>query len=150
MGNWRERRRADLGRIHQARRSMDLDDPTYRALLRDLTGHDSAAELDANGLARVIAFFRECGALTSAPAPATPRSRPSHVGRLRAMWRGLAACGQVADGSPQALDRFVRHHIGCAGVAALNADQAARVTHLLKTWQRRRPGRRGRPNGRGH
>lgn len=148
MGNWRERRRSDLVRIHLAARQLDLDDPTYRTLLHDLTGHDRAADLDATGLSRVIAFFRECGALAAIPSASdnTSRSRPSHVGRLRSLWRHLAAHGLVANGSPEALDRFVQHQTGASGVNALSAGQAARVIHLLKGWQRRRRHRRNAPS----
>lgn len=152
MGNWRERRRGDLARIHMARRRLELDDPTYRALLHDLTGHDSAAELDASGLARVLAFFRACGALSGPPSPAegAARSRPAHTGRLRTLWSELAARGLVADGGPEALDRFVRHQVGVSGVNALSADQAARVLHVLKRWKRHHRQRRNRPPGGTH
>lgn len=141
---WRARRQADLARIHIAVRELELDDDTYRTLLRDLTGKESAADLDARGRARLLGFFRQCGALRDAPpAPRPEMSRPGGHGQVRVLWRRLHEAGAVADGGAAALDRFVRNHTGVAGVARLAPDQARQVVAMLKGWLRRSRRRRG-------
>ncbi|MDH4228967.1 MAG: regulatory protein GemA [Nitrospirota bacterium] len=156
MGNWREQRSADLLRIGAARRRLGLDDATWGALLHDLSGaHDARLEhLDARALSRLLAFLRSCGALRAeVPPPPAPCSRPAHVGQLRSMWGQLAASGVVADGSFEALERFVHHHTGVEGLGRLTAGQAAALVSELKTWRRgwRRGGGKshGQKHGRG-
>jgi phage gp16-like protein len=144
----RERRNADLARIHVARSNLELDEATYRAVLKELGGADSAARLDARGRARVLAAFREWGGLPgrgrAAPQapPAWTGSRPAHAGKLRSLWRRMHGAGIVHDGSAEALDHFVQHRTGVAGVARLSAAQAARVIAVLKAWQKRERRRR--------
>jgi phage gp16-like protein len=151
----RGRRRADLARIHIAKARLGLDDATYRQVLKGLAGVDSAADLDAHGRARVLAAFREWGGLpsrargrTAAPDPPSvppevAATRPGHVGKLRALWRRMHRAGIVRDGSPEALDHFVAHRTGVAGVGRLNGAQAARMIAVLKSWQKRERRRRG-------
>lgn len=145
------RRRADLARIHVAKARLGLDDPTYRSVLRGLAGVDSAALLDARGRARVLAALREWGGLgRRAPDPEAARrraaqgpSRNASAGKLRALWRRMHQAGIVHDGSAEALDAFVRHRAGVAGVSRLTGAQAARVIAALKAWEKRaRKGRR--------
>jgi len=145
------RRRADLARIHIAKARLGLDDATYRQVLRGLAGVDSAALLDAHGRARVLAAMREWGGLGSrVPNPAAARrtiaqgpSRNAHAGKLRSLWRRMHRAGIVRDGSPEALETFVRHRAGVAGIGRLTGVQAARVIAALKAWEKRaRKGRR--------
>jgi len=51
----------DLKKIHLARRQMAWDDHTYRAILYRVTGHDSAAELNAAQRKAVIDEFVRLG-----------------------------------------------------------------------------------------
>lgn len=149
----RGRRRADLARIHIAKAELGLDDATYRQVLKGLAGVTSAADLDARGRARVLAAFREWGALSGASRPRAPLpdppppSRPGHVGKLRTLWRRMHAARIVHDGSPEALDAFVRHRTGVAGVGRLTGAQAAHVIAELKRWQKRERRRRGAAGG---
>jgi phage gp16-like protein len=153
----RDRRNADLARIHVARRRLGLDEETYRTVLKGLAGVTSAADLDARGRARVLAAFREWGGLPGRGArPETPpsperivrlASRPAHVGKLRALWRRMHAAGIVHDPGPEALDHFIRHRTGVADARHLTGEQAARVVAALRAWWRRER-RRRRPRSR--
>lgn len=53
--------RADLAKIHIAKKELALDDLVYRDILREHGGAASASDLDAAGLARVLAHFRRLG-----------------------------------------------------------------------------------------
>jgi phage gp16-like protein len=151
------RRRADLARIHVAKARLGLDDATYRAVLKGLAGVDSAALLDARGRARVLAAMREWGGLGArAPDPAAARrraaegpSRNAHAGKLRVLWRRMHRAGFVRDGSAEALDAFVLHRTGVAGVGRLTGAQAARVIAALKAWEKRARKRRREAGGSG-
>ena len=56
-GRARDRRRAELAKIHLQAKELGLDADTYRDVLHVVTGVDSAADLDAAGRQRVIRHF---------------------------------------------------------------------------------------------
>lgn len=54
-------RRRQLAQIHIAKNDLGLDDETYRALLMDVAGVESAADLSAKGRRDVLARFEAKG-----------------------------------------------------------------------------------------
>lgn len=54
-------RKADLARIHIAKKSLGLDEPTYRDIIRMVGGCASAADLNATGRAKVLRHFAKLG-----------------------------------------------------------------------------------------
>lgn len=54
-------RKRQLAQIHIAKSDMGLDDDTYRALLMDVSGVDSAAKLNAKQRAAVLERFESKG-----------------------------------------------------------------------------------------
>ena len=58
----RSRRRAALAKIHIAKKQLAMEDETYRAMLQEVAGVDSAADLDMRGLGKVLDHLTERGA----------------------------------------------------------------------------------------
>ena len=58
----RSRRRAALAKIHIAKKQLAMEDETYRAMLQEVAGGDSAADLDLRGLGKVLDHLAERGA----------------------------------------------------------------------------------------
>jgi len=56
-----ESRKSLLAKVHIAKKDLGLDDDTYRLMLENLTGTDSAAKLTVPQLARVVADLRKQG-----------------------------------------------------------------------------------------
>lgn len=54
-------RNRQLGRIHQAKKALALDDDTYRALLERVTGKRSSADMTAAERNQVLAEFARLG-----------------------------------------------------------------------------------------
>lgn len=81
-----DKRAADLAAIHLAKKQLGLDDETYRAMLRDVCGVASAAELDAAGRRKFLAHLATKGFQrkpTRRPAPAPERQ--ALIKKIRAM-----------------------------------------------------------------
>ncbi|HXH02648.1 MAG TPA: regulatory protein GemA [Candidatus Competibacteraceae bacterium] len=130
-------RRADLAKIHLAKKQLHLDNGTYRALLRRVAGVDSAAALDSSGRARVLRELRRLGWRPRLPprpggAPDTPQAR-----LIRALWLRLYRAGAVRDPGERALGRFVARMTGNADSATLDTQQANVVIEALKAWLQR-------------
>ncbi|WP_159460384.1 regulatory protein GemA [Tistlia consotensis] len=118
-----------------ARRQLALDDGTYRALLKRVTGKESSTELSIAELDQVLAEFARLGwtpkprsAATGAPrsGPGAGRGRkPAEgplAGKLRALWLSGYWLGVVDDPSETALAHWcerVTGGRGKGGVAAL-------------------------------
>lgn len=56
-----ERRRAELAKIHVAKKQLCLDDETYRLLLQEQFGVESAGELDDRQRRDCILYMQRCG-----------------------------------------------------------------------------------------
>lgn len=52
-----EGRRRELAKIHVAKKNLGLDELTYRAMLQEVAGVSSSADLDAKGRKNVIAHL---------------------------------------------------------------------------------------------
>lgn len=55
------KRKRELAQIHIAKSDLGLDDDTYRALLKDVAGVDSAAKLNAKQRTAVLERFKTKG-----------------------------------------------------------------------------------------
>ena len=56
------RRRFALAKIHIAKKQLAMEDETYRAMLQEVAGVDSAADLDMRGLGKVLDHLADRGA----------------------------------------------------------------------------------------
>lgn len=57
----RNPRRADLAKIHIAKKDLGLSDSDYRTMLRSVAGVESSAHLDAAGRKKVLQHLVKCG-----------------------------------------------------------------------------------------
>lgn len=71
------RRAKDLARIHLAKKELDLDEATYRSLLRATTGKDSASAMGPGERWKVLCELGRLGARSAAPSfPGKPNLVP--------------------------------------------------------------------------
>ena len=68
-------RKADLARIHIAKKALGLDDSAYREIMFAVARVRSSAELDFTGRKRLIDHFIRCGWSGSKPAAKAANSR---------------------------------------------------------------------------
>ena len=122
-------RRQELAQIHIAAKALALDDNTYRALLKRVTGNESAGALDAADRGRVIAEFQRLGWRPPRKSKLTGAAR-----KIRALWLVLHKGGAVADASEQAMNAWVKRQTGRADVRWLDVDLAQRCIEQLKRW----------------
>ena len=54
-------RNRDLAMIHLAKKELGLDDDLYRAILKQVCGVESSADLDQPNRRKLLAFFRGKG-----------------------------------------------------------------------------------------
>lgn len=57
----KDQRRADLAKIHIAKKQIGMDEESYRAMLQMVAGVESAADLDARGRRDVLDHLRKSG-----------------------------------------------------------------------------------------
>jgi phage gp16-like protein len=120
--------RNELAKIHIAIKELGLDDPTYRAILRDRFHQESAADLTNRQAEELLDLFRRKGW--------RPISFGQH-GLIHVLWKRLAATGAVAHPEEEALAAFVEHVTGKDELRRLTVAEASRVIERLKKWLRR-------------
>lgn len=91
-GRLDDARRQQLARIHMAKKQLQLDDETYRALLSRVTGKASSADMDARERNQVLAEFARLGFKAEAAASRAnaAKGRPENVDAVP-MLRKVAA-----------------------------------------------------------
>lgn len=72
----KNRRQAELAKIHIARRDLGMDEETYRMMLENVAGVRSAADLDAAGRRAVLDHLQSIGFVPAWPGSAGRNSRP--------------------------------------------------------------------------
>lgn len=128
--------------IHVARRSLGLDDETYRAFLGTvLPGKSSCRDMNAQQLRAVLDAMKKRG---FRPVSSKPNVSSGIAGKIRAVWFTMYNQGFVTSNDMAAIDAYVkritRQQNGGEGVAKLNwlRDEKARtVLESLKRWHMR-------------
>ncbi|MFM5757775.1 gp16 family protein [Aeromonas hydrophila] len=142
--------------VQVGRRSLGLDDETYRELLTQQSGKRSAAELTLQELDKVLLAMKGAGFKPTvkrgvkggkqkrlSPVSGTP-VRTAEIGVIRAIWITMAKHGLLRDGSETALNHYVERQTvrlnkgaGVAEVAWLSEALVYPVLESLKNWHKR-------------
>lgn len=132
------RRRAELARIHLQAQQLGLDEDTYRAMLRRLTGRESAGEMTDAERARVLDFMkRQLGARRYPGRPHSMDADTAQAPGLRKIEAFLAEAGRpwsYADAMAQRIAKVER-------CAFLDSEGARKVLAAL-SYDAKRHGRR--------
>ncbi|MBE4071074.1 regulatory protein GemA [Vibrio parahaemolyticus] len=127
--------------VQIGKRELAMDDDTYRAMLENITGQNSAKNLQQWQLSKVLDHLKSLGFKPKAsnkPKPKTPE-----VAKIKAIWITMHKQGFVRDGSDSAIDAYVRRmttHSNGRGIERamwLKSYQAADVLESLKKWHSR-------------
>lgn len=132
-----QQRRADLAKIHIAKKDLGLSEDVYQDILYQAGGVESSADLKPAGRRAVLARFRELGWKPRGKGRQTggrkladdPRSR-----KIRALWIELHQAGKVKDPSEDALLAFVHRLTRRKALQWLTPAQASTVIEALKGW----------------
>jgi len=131
--------------IHVGRRELSMDEDTYRAILKDKTGHDSAADCSDKQLERVLGHLKAAGfkvkvsAATGAQRKGGSRALADddQSRMIRGIWLELYGMGIVRDPSEAAMASFVCRHTKIEALQWLSTKQASSVIEHLKKWRNR-------------
>lgn len=95
-------RRRQLAQIHIAKSDLGLDDDTYRAMLVDVAGVDSAAKLNAKQRAAVLERFKEKGWVNKkqsrGKSPSTAISKEPLMSKIGALLADMKLPWSYANG----------------------------------------------------
>ncbi|MUZ73360.1 DUF1018 domain-containing protein [Agrobacterium vitis] len=133
---------SSIAAIHVAKKQLGLDEDTYRAKLKNITGKPSAKDMTEAERQKVLKVFRGEG---FAPAPAAAGGRKPLAGRyakkLQALWIAAWNLGIVENRDDKALIAFVTRQTGLDHVRFLHhADDARSAIEGLKRWLSREAG----------
>lgn len=142
--------------VQVGRRTLGLDEETYRELLTQQSGKRSAAELTLQELDKVLVAMKAVGFKPTVKRPvketASKRLSPAHgtpvkaaeISVIRAIWITMHRHGLLRDGSETALNHYVERQtvlinngVGVAEVAWLSEALAYPVLESLKNWHKR-------------
>ncbi|CZF86750.1 gp16 family protein [Grimontia marina] len=138
--------------IHVGKRELQLDDDTYRALLKRETGSDSCKAMGVEELNKVLSAMERQGfKRKKSNNPKQPKKRlspktqgkPDVTSKIRALWITMSKEGIIRDGSETALDAYVRRMTkshdrkGVDHVGWCDDEQALLIIEALKLWVKR-------------
>ncbi len=132
--------------IHVGKRELALDDDVYRLLLKATTSKTSCKEMKIEELERVLGIFRakgfQQGFIPKKRIPAQ-KAKAKEAKKIQVIWIKMAQQGFIKDGSPQALDSYVKrmttklNGVGVAKLEWLDSKLAGHVLECLKRWHYR-------------
>lgn len=131
-------RRAMIAKIHIAKNQLALEDDSYRALLKKITGKESSADLTLAQLEAVLLEFKRLGF-----AGAKPRRKrgglpdDNQAKKIRALWLNLYHLGELRDPAESALVAYCRRMSGVQAIEWMHAEQFDNVIRGLNGWLER-------------
>ena len=130
--------------IHVAKRDLQLDDDTYRAILQRVGRKDSSSDLTVPELEKVLEHMKRSGfkvrSKAKQPAPAKssrPLAQDAESKKIRALWLFMHQIGVVKNPSEDALASYVKRITGVDALQWINGDQAETLIESLKKWAMR-------------
>lgn len=141
-----ERRSRELAAIHMGKKALGWDDELYRAVLKEVTGLDSAKDLDASQRAAVLDLMRLRG-FTRAGLPdydkrkeeLAKRTKPQ-IAMIRGLWEELRQLGAIQSDQPRALRQFCKRMTGLSSLDWISPEQGQVIIEGLKAMRDRHRG----------
>lgn len=134
-------RTALIAKIHVAKKQMAMEDESYRALLRRITGKSSSAELSMGQLESVIKEFERLGfaGTVRKSRPAAKGGLPSDIQarKIRALWLNLYHLGELDNPAEEALIAYCRRMSGVESIEWMHSEQFDNVIRGLRGWLQR-------------
>jgi phage gp16-like protein len=139
--------KADLAKIHIAKKELGLTDEVYRDIMRARFGKskDSAAKLTPGQAFSLLAYFRKIGwkpkGQEKLPGMDVPTDGQSK--KIQALWITLHQAKVVRDGSDKALMAFVKRmtatksHPGKDHLRFCDGSDKWKIIEALKDWAKR-------------
>ena len=132
--------RADLAKIHIAKKELGMTDEEYCDILRERFGKESAKDLTGGQTFRLLSYFRQKGwkpkwrhgILPGATIPADGQSR-----KILALWITLAKAGVIRNQSTHALLSFVKRMTSVDNLEWCTAAQKSAVIEALRAMAER-------------
>lgn len=125
-----DRRRAELARIHCAKKELALDEDTYRSMLEQLTGQRSAGDLDERQRARVLDHLAGLQQRPARPARPHAGTRPSNMKQAPEL-RRIEAFLAEAQRPWSYADGIAKHMFGVDRVQWCSGEQLRAVIAAL-------------------
>ena len=139
----------NLAAIHVLKAQLQLTDDDYRALLRTLTGKDSAKLLDERQRDALRQHLQ--GLAERAGVAKTTRARPYTAERFAerkaatppkerkvwALWHQLHRDGKISDNSAAALNAWVFRTVQVSALVWCTDAQVVTLIESLKNWHQR-------------
>ncbi len=129
-------RGALYAKLHIARKELNLDDDSYRAILVRVGGRYSAKDMSVGQIEAVLKEFQRLGWKPKLGGRRTPDSMKPYVRKIFAIWNEMAPL-LASGGTREALRTFVERQTGVSAPEFLDAEQATKVTEALKKWRSR-------------
>ena len=126
--------------IHVAKKQLNLDDDTYRAICLRVTGKHSSAAMSEGERLRLIDEFRRQGFKTTSKG-GRKRLEGKFAGKLQALWIAGWNLGVFHNRADEALIKFVQGQTGLDDVRFVHhASDARSAIEGLKKWIERKVG----------
>lgn len=120
--------------IHVGKKTLCLENDTYRAMLIGETGKDSTKKMSDYELDKVLARLRKSGFKRSIKANTRPLADDTMSQKIRALWLLLVELKAVNNASEAALGAYVKRQTGVDALQWLDKNQSTKVIESLKKW----------------
>jgi len=125
--------------IHVAKRELQLDDDTYRAMLFSIARVRSAKDLDWTGRKKVLDHMKARGFKVksgrNAPANRSKSDKyDARYGKARKLWSLLHDARHVEHNTDAAFNAYVKRQTGMEHWRFLNSHQINTLIESLKDW----------------
>ena len=126
-----------MAKVHIAKKELGLDDETYRAILKRVTGKDSSKGLGYSQLVAVLDEFKRLGW--------KPNTQPKRAGNrpmagdpqsamIRALWLSLYHLGEARNPSEAALSAWIEGRFKVSALQFLTPALGRAAIESLKSW----------------
>lgn len=129
-----------LAAIHVAKKQLGMDEDSYRAVLKRVTGKESSKAMSEGERGKVLEEFRRLGFSKTEGAARAERRKldGKYAPKLQALWIGAWNLGIVRNRDDKALVAFVKRQTGIDHTRFLtHGDDAAKAIEALKKWMAR-------------
>lgn len=131
--------RAQLAKIHIAKKELGISDEIYRDILHVNFHVESSSKLNRFSAEKLLTLFKTKGWKPKASKKKghSPKLKDSQQRKVQALWITLAKAGVVRNGSDIALQKYVKRLTGLDNLQWCGDAECYQLIESLKSWAQR-------------
>lgn len=122
--------------INMGKNQLNMDEDSYRTMIKRLSGHESLKSCSFDQLNLIIDELKQKGFKLQSTSK-KPKAPSPILSKVKSLWYELYECGAIANNDDASLSSFCKRHTNLDSWRWMDDAEAIKIIEILKQWKKR-------------